>query len=72
MTELFPQGLQNLSDSLIDSDWSVEGFKSIFIMIKGNYYVAAERAVKEKLETSLFPVQSKGSFLSSPNQFLPV
>lgn len=72
MTELFPQGLQNLSDSLIASDWSVEDFKSIFITIKGNHYVAVERAVKETLEPSLFPVQSKGSFLSSPNHFLPI
>lgn len=72
MTELFPQGLQNLSDSLFASDWSVGGFKSIFITTKGNYYVTVERAVKETLETSLFPVQAKGSFLSSPNQLLPV
>lgn len=51
MTELCPQGFQYLSDSLFASDWSVEGFKTVFITIKGSYYVAVERVVKEVLET---------------------
>ena len=72
MTELCPQGFQYLSDSLFASDWSVEGFKTVFITIKGSYYVAVERVVKEALETCLLPVRPQDSYLSSPNQCLPM